>query len=93
MRPRRDGSWDVPWRENHMPGQVFAPNLTPDPETGLGNVPDDAIARAIREVRVAVDQAGQHGFARQVDYLCAGWNGDGVCAGGWSNGGDFIAVD
>ena len=41
--------WDVPWRDNKMPGPVFATNLTPDPETGLGNVPDDAIARAIRE--------------------------------------------
>src|SRR5262249_48732829 len=41
--------WDVPAAENHMPGRVFAPNITPDPETGLGAVPDDAIARAIRE--------------------------------------------
>ena len=32
-----------------MPGQVFAPNLTSDPETGLGAIPDDAVARAIRE--------------------------------------------
>jgi mono/diheme cytochrome c family protein len=41
--------WDVPWADNQMPGQVFAPNLTPDPETGLGAIPDDAVARAIRE--------------------------------------------
>ncbi len=41
--------WDVPWVDNQMPGPVFAPNLTPDPETGLGAVPDDAVARAIRE--------------------------------------------
>ena len=41
--------WDVPYAENKMPGRVFAPNLTPDPDTGLGAVPDDAIARAIRE--------------------------------------------
>jgi mono/diheme cytochrome c family protein len=41
--------WDVPWADNHMPGPVFAPNLTPDRETGLGAIPDDAIARAIRE--------------------------------------------
>jgi mono/diheme cytochrome c family protein len=41
--------WDVPWADNHMPGRVFAPNLTPDPETGLGAIPDDAVARAIRE--------------------------------------------
>lgn len=41
--------WDVPWAENQMPGPVFAPNLTPDPETGLGAIPDDVVARAIRE--------------------------------------------
>ena len=28
---------------------LTAPNLTPDPETGIGRVSDDAIARAIRE--------------------------------------------
>src|SRR3982751_2973441 len=39
--------WDVPWVENHMPGPVFAPNITPDRETGIGAIPDDAIARAI----------------------------------------------
>ena len=41
--------WDVPWADNHMPGPVFAPNLTPDPDTGIGAIPDDAVARAIRE--------------------------------------------
>jgi mono/diheme cytochrome c family protein len=30
------------------PGQFYARNLTPDAETGLGNVPDRAIARALR---------------------------------------------
>jgi mono/diheme cytochrome c family protein len=48
--PGMEGAgWDVPWADNHMPGPVFAPNLTPDPETGIGAIPDDAIARAIRE--------------------------------------------
>jgi mono/diheme cytochrome c family protein len=32
---------DLPW--------LVASNLTPDPETGIGNVSDDALARAIRE--------------------------------------------
>jgi hypothetical protein len=32
-----------------LPGRVFAPNLTPDPETGVGNWTDDQFARAIRE--------------------------------------------
>src|SRR5258708_2880514 len=32
-----------------LPGQVVAPNLTPDPETGVGTWSDDALARAIRE--------------------------------------------
>lgn len=30
-------------------GHVVAPNITPDPETGAGRWPDDALARAIRE--------------------------------------------
>jgi len=32
-----------------LPGRVTAPNLTPDPETGLGRWSDDEIGRAIRE--------------------------------------------
>ncbi len=32
-----------------LPGQVVAPNLTPDAETGSGTWSDDALARAIRE--------------------------------------------
>ena len=32
-----------------LPGRVYAPNLTPDRETGIGNWSDDAVARAIRE--------------------------------------------
>ena len=29
--------------------RIVAPNITPDPETGIGKWSDDAIARAIRE--------------------------------------------
>ena len=44
----KEGSGDV--LENvGLPGRVVAPNLTPDPETGAGSWPDDALARAIRE--------------------------------------------
>lgn len=32
-----------------LPGAVFAPNITPDLETGSGTWSDDALARAIRE--------------------------------------------
>lgn len=32
-----------------VPAKLVAPNLTPDPETGLGRWSDDEIARAIRE--------------------------------------------
>lgn len=32
-----------------FPGRVFAPNITPDPETGAGAWSDDQLARAIRE--------------------------------------------
>jgi len=32
-----------------LPGKVFAPNLTPDKDTGAGNWTDDMLARGIRE--------------------------------------------
>jgi hypothetical protein len=32
-----------------LPGQIYAPNITPDPETGAGTWSDDQLARAIRE--------------------------------------------
>lgn len=32
-----------------FPGKVYAPNITPDAETGAGNWSDDQLARAIRE--------------------------------------------
>ena len=32
-----------------FPGQVFAPNITPDPETGAGSWSDDQLSRALRE--------------------------------------------
>ena len=32
-----------------LPGKVYAPNITPDPETGTGNWTDDQLARGIRE--------------------------------------------
>jgi hypothetical protein len=32
-----------------FPGKVYAPNITPDPEAGVGNWSDDQLARAIRE--------------------------------------------
>jgi hypothetical protein len=32
-----------------LPGKVFAPNLTPDTETGAGTWSDDMLARTIRE--------------------------------------------
>ncbi len=41
--------------EMGLPGRVVAPNLTPDPETGLGKWTDGEIIRAIRE---GVDREG-----------------------------------
>jgi mono/diheme cytochrome c family protein len=32
-----------------LPGTLVAPNLTPDPETGIGTWTDDQLARAVRE--------------------------------------------
>jgi mono/diheme cytochrome c family protein len=43
------GGWDVPYEENHMPGKVYASNISSDPEHGIGAWSDDEIARAIRE--------------------------------------------
>jgi mono/diheme cytochrome c family protein len=39
-----------------LPGKVYAPNITPDPDTGTGGWSDDGLARAIRE---GVRQDGQ----------------------------------
>jgi mono/diheme cytochrome c family protein len=38
-----------------FPGRLVAPNITPDPETGVGKWTDDELARAIRE---GVDREG-----------------------------------
>jgi mono/diheme cytochrome c family protein len=46
--PGQEGSGEVlPY--GGLPGQMVAPNLTPDPETGAGTWSDDQLARAIRE--------------------------------------------
>lgn len=47
--PREDRlAAGVVWTEEGMPW-LTAPNITPDKETGIGDVSDDAVARAIRE--------------------------------------------
>jgi hypothetical protein len=43
----REGSGHI-WSDQMLPWLV-SPNITPDPETGVGNWSDDALARAIRE--------------------------------------------
>lgn len=45
--PGREGQ-GVNWAGEGMPW-LTAPNITPDPETGIGRVSDDALGRAIRE--------------------------------------------
>lgn len=35
--------------DSGFPGQIVAPNITPDPETGIGRWTDGEIARAVRE--------------------------------------------
>ncbi len=47
VRDDRRGA-GVVWDVEGMPW-LTAPNITPDPETGIGRASDDAIARAIRE--------------------------------------------
>src|SRR5690349_17358035 len=53
---RRGGGDSVCWDEKlGLPGRVCFPNITPDPETGIGKWTDGEIARAIRE---GVDRDG-----------------------------------
>lgn len=40
------GGWEI----SIPPGTFRAPNLTPDPETGIGNVSDEELARAMRHM-------------------------------------------
>ena len=46
LEGRRGAGWDLPEPEL---GKVVAPNITSDPETGIGAWTDDEIARAIQE--------------------------------------------
>ena len=46
--PGKEGAGEL-WPAPGMPGRIVAPNLTPDPETGIGPWTDDQLARAIRE--------------------------------------------
>jgi hypothetical protein len=48
----KEGSGQVLFEEGDL--RIIAPNITSDPETGIGRWSDDAIARAIRE-GIAVD--------------------------------------
>lgn len=45
----KKGAGQVFFDGGEFPGRLVASNITPDLETGAGNWPDDAIARAIRE--------------------------------------------
>lgn len=55
VKPGRVGVGFVMPDELGLPGRVVAPNITPDPETGLGKWTDGEIIRAIRE---GVDREG-----------------------------------
>ena len=50
FKPGREGVGGFIWNEQiGFPGTLAAANITPDPETGLGNWTDGEILRAIRE--------------------------------------------
>jgi len=56
IKPGREGVGGFVWdAKSDFPGTLAAPNLTPDPETGLGTWTDGEILRAIRE---GVDRKG-----------------------------------
>ena len=46
--PSKKGSGQI-FPVTGLPGTLVAANITPDPETGIGNFTDDQLARAIRE--------------------------------------------
>ena len=52
-----------------LPGKVYAPNITTDPETGAEGWRDDQLARAIREA-VAHDGRALFPFMPYLDYRC-----------------------
>ena len=47
--PGTEGGGQAPFPLEGLPGKVYPPNITPDPETGAGNWTDDQLARASRE--------------------------------------------
>jgi mono/diheme cytochrome c family protein len=47
--PGMEGAGEDMSQLKGLPGNVVAPNLTPDPETGSGGWSDDSLARSIRE--------------------------------------------
>jgi len=56
IKPGREGVGGFVWNKGiGFPGTLAAPNITPDPETGLGRWSDGEIIRAIRE---GVDRDG-----------------------------------
>lgn len=61
IKPGREGVGGFVWdKQIGFPGTLGAANITPDPETGLGNWSDGEIIRAIRE---GVDNKGDALFA------------------------------
>ena len=53
IEAKKGAGWAIPLPEL---GSVVAPNITPDPETGIGTWTDDEVARAIQE---GVDKNGR----------------------------------
>jgi mono/diheme cytochrome c family protein len=53
--------------DSGLPGTIIAPNLTPDPDTGIGNWTDGEIVRAIRE-GVSRDGAPLFPFMNYPEY-------------------------
>ena len=56
LKPNGHGAGQIFTREMGVPGTVIAPNITPDPETGIGAWTDGEKVRAIRE---GVDKYGR----------------------------------
>ena len=55
--PGMEGAGEI-FPEEDLPGRIVAPNLTPDPQTGIGNWSDDTLARAIARGVFAAETLG-----------------------------------
>lgn len=65
--PGTEGGGTAPFALQDLPGKVYPPNISPDPETGAGRWTDDQLARAIRE-GIGYDGRALFAFMPYMDF-------------------------